>query len=372
MPLDGVLQLDDVEEHLVHESFTVDTRDHEDHSFCGVMFNVECWTILPAEYIEIQALSVRGQLGPMTVWYTPDDFQGKQECEDAWEKIYEGTHAPSQNTYTELRLPTPVRLRPGQRCGLYVHSALPGDEGIVYDNQRKAVTYQDRCFRVLPGFAHLSCRPFGKRGFWGRPWRSSREFVGKISYGVLWKMWQPNQVHRSFPLGFQDAVKTMIMASRRPESLMYLLQDEIIFFIMNKCSWNWWGEEMSMASHLASQQGTLESSDDDDEDAWSSHRRRLGSFGIQRGFQSASGLGGFTSSSLFESLLGESSMHHAVNESDSTDEDEDVGDEDAEGQSGEEYSEKDDTEDEDERNHGIDGSGEPRHDEDECDNNTIN
>ena len=139
MPLDGVLQLDDVEQDLVHESFTVDTRDHEDHSFCGVMFNVECSTQLPAEYIEVQSLSVRGQLGPMTVWYTPDDFQGKQECEDAWEKVYEGTHEPSQNTYTELRLPTPLRLRPGQRCGLYVHSALPGDEGIVYDNQRKAV-----------------------------------------------------------------------------------------------------------------------------------------------------------------------------------------------------------------------------------------
>ena len=35
--MDGVLQLDDVEEHLVHESFVVDTRDHEDHTFCGMM-----------------------------------------------------------------------------------------------------------------------------------------------------------------------------------------------------------------------------------------------------------------------------------------------------------------------------------------------
>ena len=31
----------------------------------------------------------------------------------------------------------------------------------------------------------------------------------------------------------------MIMASRRPESLMYLLHDEIVLFIMNKCWWEW-------------------------------------------------------------------------------------------------------------------------------------
>ena len=31
-PLDGVLQLDAVHKDLVHESFTCDTRDHEDHT----------------------------------------------------------------------------------------------------------------------------------------------------------------------------------------------------------------------------------------------------------------------------------------------------------------------------------------------------
>ena len=49
---------------------TADTRDHEDHTFCGVMFDVACVTALPAEYIEIETISVRGDLGPMTVWRT--------------------------------------------------------------------------------------------------------------------------------------------------------------------------------------------------------------------------------------------------------------------------------------------------------------
>lgn len=139
MSVDGVLQLDDTEKELVHESFVVDTRDHEDHTFCGVMFNVLCETHLPAEYIEVSSVWVRGQLGPMTVWHTPDSFAGKQECQEEWEKIYEKEHPPNNREYTELCLDKPIRLKPGERCGLYIHSALPGDEALVYDNQRNQV-----------------------------------------------------------------------------------------------------------------------------------------------------------------------------------------------------------------------------------------
>ena len=45
---------------LVHENFTVDTRDHEDHTFSGVMFDIKCQTNLPVEYLEVSSLSVRG------------------------------------------------------------------------------------------------------------------------------------------------------------------------------------------------------------------------------------------------------------------------------------------------------------------------
>ena len=56
-------------------------------------------------------------------------------------------------------------------------------------------------------------------------------------------MWCPDS-HAAFPPAFQEAVKTMLMASRRPESIMYLLQEEIVLFIMNKCSWDWFGRSM--------------------------------------------------------------------------------------------------------------------------------
>ena len=154
------------------------------------MFDVSCDTILPVEYVEIQSISVRGELGPLTVWQTPNTFQGKHEEMEEWTKVYDATHPPSREM-TELVLDPPLRLRPGESLGLYVHSALPGDEAIVYDNQRNHTTYRDRVFKVLPGLAHLSNRPFGKRGFWGRPWRCNREFVGRMEYGVRWKMWTP-------------------------------------------------------------------------------------------------------------------------------------------------------------------------------------
>ena len=56
-------------------------------------------------------------------------------------------------------------------------------------------------------------------------------------------MWCPAS-HAGFPPAFQEAVKTMLMASRRPESIVYLLQEEIVLFIMNKCSWDWFGRSM--------------------------------------------------------------------------------------------------------------------------------
>jgi hypothetical protein len=240
---DGVLQLDAVAAELVHESFVCDTRDHEDHTFCGVMFDVACDSRLPLEYLEVQSVAVRGDLGPLTVWVAEESYQGIHEEQSAWKKVYEGVHEPSREALVELKFTAPMRLKPGESCGIYVHSALPGDEAIVYDNKRAALTYQDRCFKVLPGLAHLSNRPFGKRGFWGRPWRQQREFVGRVGYGVRWRMWSPSN-HLSFPPAFQQTVKTMIMASRRPESLMYLLQDELVLFIRNPCWWDDWGDAM--------------------------------------------------------------------------------------------------------------------------------
>ena len=163
--MDGVLQLAALADDLVHESFACDTRDHEDHTFCGIMFDVKCESALPLEYIELQSVSVRGDLGAVSVWRAAKSF--RKEGHEAplrgheryyggaatkgralWSLVYEGSHRPSREAMVELRFNTPIRLESGESCGLYVHSAQQGDTGLVYDDQRSTVTYQDKCLKV--------------------------------------------------------------------------------------------------------------------------------------------------------------------------------------------------------------------------------
>ena len=94
------------------------------------------------------------------------------------------------------------------------------------------------------GQAALSDSPFGGNAPWGAgPWRRQREFVGRISYGVRWMLWTP-ELHRRFPLGFRAAAEAMLMGAKRPESPLYYLRDEVIFYIMNRCGWEWFGSEL--------------------------------------------------------------------------------------------------------------------------------
>ena len=42
---------------LVHTNVTVETKDHEDHTFAGIMFDVKVKIGMPIDYLEIQAIS---------------------------------------------------------------------------------------------------------------------------------------------------------------------------------------------------------------------------------------------------------------------------------------------------------------------------
>lgn len=246
--LPAVLQRPKVANYITHESFTVDTRDHEDHTFCGMMFDIQCLgpeetaSPVPLEFLQVDAVSVRGDLGSLTVWSRRGPYSGKEHRQDEWELLYEGDHAPSRLDYQKLELATPLRLFPGEVCGFYVHSKLRGDDAIVYDNQRSRVTYEDHVFRVLPGLAHLSNKPFGRHGMWGFPWRERREFVGRFYYGVGYKLWNP-EVHSIFPSDFQQIVKDFLMCANRQDSPVHCLQDEVLFYILNMCRYDWFRRE---------------------------------------------------------------------------------------------------------------------------------
>ena len=152
----------------VHENYAAETQDHEDHTFCGIMFDVAVpETGIPLDYVAVTSVAVRGMLGKLTVWSAPDGHDGKHEDKDKWTLVYEGEHKPSVRALVPLKLAAPLKLGPGQRAALYVHSKRPGDQAIVYDNQRGDVTCADRFVTVSPGLAHLSNKPFGGRNPWG-------------------------------------------------------------------------------------------------------------------------------------------------------------------------------------------------------------
>ena len=55
-------------------SYQVETEDREDHSFFGIMFDLEAKNDLPIEHVLLTEIMVRGDLGHVTVWWTPGSF----------------------------------------------------------------------------------------------------------------------------------------------------------------------------------------------------------------------------------------------------------------------------------------------------------
>ena len=129
------------------------------------MFDVECQDLLPIQFIEIQSVSVRGDLGRITV-YTCDHTETRSQKLHAirpsqWVSRYgPEDNDPSSEDYVELKFNIPLRLAPGQMAGIYVHSELPGDTALVYDDYRgQGATYENEFVAIHPGFAHTSNVP---------------------------------------------------------------------------------------------------------------------------------------------------------------------------------------------------------------------
>jgi hypothetical protein len=236
--------------------------------FCsGILFPVKCKDLLPIDHLIIKSVAVRGKLGPLTVWVSnenavapPTPPQGAQSgnaqseyrfrlSQKYWTKCYEQTHKPSFRTYKTLELETPIRLQPGQVRAIYIHSTLPGDEAIVYDNSYYGAStkrYDDSKLAIMTGRAHVSTRVFGQDPIWGygNAWRDRREFVGKLDYGVVYKLWNP-QVQPKFGRHFQDGARSLFLCQRRWESPCSKLPDECIFYILNMCRWDWFHDSPS-------------------------------------------------------------------------------------------------------------------------------
>jgi len=260
------------------------------------MFPIECREVLPVNNIVITSVSVRGRLGPLTVWVSKEDrWEETELCASTWEtksegqqkrrsqrqhcqqhrrltrqqskqqrsseekgiircdprqwtKIYEKLHPPSFRSFVDLDLSSdPIVMHPGQVRGIYIHSTLPGDQAIVYDNHyglmNRSDTPQDDFVRIRTALAHVSETPFGSTPIWGwgDAWRKDRKFVGRVNYGLVYKLWHPRN-HLLYGNRFRHLVTTLFLCQRRFESPLSRLPDDCIFYILHLCKWDWSGD----------------------------------------------------------------------------------------------------------------------------------
>ena len=243
-PLDSQLRrivegLQSVSHNLVEGSFVAETRDREDHAFSGIMFAVEAKRLIPFQFLEIQSVSVRGDMGRVTV-YSRTMMSSLEESD--WQPVFGPEDvAPSWTQQTELKLHKPVRIAPGMQTVLYVHSELPSDTAIVYADQRsEEATYEDYAIRIHPGIAHTANVAFAPYNHWGGvSWRRRREFVGSIRYGSKLLLWTPAS-HRLFPQSFQRVVRTLLCAhaSETCKSDLGRLPKDVLFNIINFLPWD--------------------------------------------------------------------------------------------------------------------------------------
>ena len=230
------------ETHVAAESLAATTADHQDHTFNGMFFDVVCKSDIPAQYIEVTAISVRGELGPMTIWSTEGTFHGKQGRQVDWHLELSENAAPSFRRLRQFTLAQPIRLRRGASVGLYVHSSSTTTEDcVVYDNQRSRVTCDDKYLQVLPGMAHISHIPFATTHPWGTAFRSGRQFVGRVDYSVAHMLWTPAK-HAHFPPVYRSFVVTLLLLRTRSASPLSVLPEDVLFHMVNMIPYDWVAE----------------------------------------------------------------------------------------------------------------------------------
>jgi len=267
----NIAKLQTVARNLVESSFQAETRDHQDHTFSGIMFPVECLNRLPVQFVEIQSVAVRGDLGRVTVYTCACDVDSARALNRAepakWIRRFGPTDLPSSRiNLVDLPFAVPLRLAPSQFAGIYIHSEQLGDRAIVYDNQRHSISWKDDVLTIHPGHAHTSHIPFSNINGWGGDsWRRYREFVGRITFGTKFLLWTP-LAHSHFPTVFRDAVFSLLCSynqlGKQPTRKIKTLGDipvDVLYQIINFMPHDWFGEPDFES------EGSDDEEDDDDD-----------------------------------------------------------------------------------------------------------
>lgn len=129
-----------------------------------------------------------------------------------------------------------IKLLPGQKCSLYIHSGLPDDLGIQYQSYGKgSIVAEDDHLLMYPGLGHTvfymlqlshylhaqqGCEPFDEINGW---YRAYRGLSGTLNYRCQRKMWNI-WCHRDFPLHFRECVKTVLLCRERRLRTLFPLE----------------------------------------------------------------------------------------------------------------------------------------------------
>lgn len=151
---------------LPHELWTAIGPKAANHSFSGIVFDAVSSEL---HDVIIDKVHVAGMLGSVTVYASVSGWAGGEETrqlrrcgwgntndvldKSEWAEVGRAMLHPSWEKLTAIALHSPLVLAPGAPRGLYIHSAEPGDGGLIY------TSYPKGCFAQSDDHLRLFVTP---------------------------------------------------------------------------------------------------------------------------------------------------------------------------------------------------------------------
>ena len=296
----NVLSSSSEKEETIHVLETRVAPKNADHSYSGVIFDLECKG--PHE-VTVHSISIGGMLGRVRIFVRDRPWEADKPRErqsihhywattgklskHGWTLITDRVCKASWDKAQEIILDTPIILLPHSRRGIYLHSNLPDDTdlGIQYQSYRKDdIVAEDEILTIHPGLGHTGSTPFDEEHGWYREYRGP---AGCISYKYRLKSWSPRE-NIMFPRDFRDAVFTMLLCQHKEvlhnslsggkstfATSLFSLPTFVIYHIIEFCNWDFFKQssefntpQITNGANVKVCEGYGDEYDDDDDEMY--------------------------------------------------------------------------------------------------------
>ena len=236
---------------IIHSLVSRVDAAHSNHSFSGIIFDVE---VKGPHEINVTSIAIGGMLGRVRIYGRTVPWQeGTNRNHDmpsiqGWRLLTDTVCRPSWDRHCQIPLQKKFTLLPHTKHGIYIHSALPGDLGIQYQSYPlSAVVAENEYLRMTPGLGHASrdaCEPFDDTVSWYRQYRC---MAGSLSFEARRLGWSPPR-HKIFPAELKHAVMAMLLC-QLPEkattnaALSIITDKHIIYSIFEFTHWDWFSKD---------------------------------------------------------------------------------------------------------------------------------